>query len=190
MKSEGEGKGFEAWVESRDGRVRLNEYQVEHHPTRDGKSAYTECYLETIDDPIRIKVAKLPTLTLKTDWSCRCSIDGNDLSYSVWLAKFPTHRWKRIYQKDGNQHYICSLQFSPLPTTDDATQVTIKPTAWKDLGSIEITLQRGTWSPSRPHGLNVSDLTEGTADEKSKKGVILRLDSFSRLRAALPICEG
>ncbi|WVF65815.1 hypothetical protein IAT40_000552 [Kwoniella sp. CBS 6097] len=169
MLSNGKGKGFEAWVESKDDRVRLNEYQVEHHPARDGKSAYTECFLETIDEPFRIKVTKLASLRIKSDWECSCLIDGKNLSYNIWFERHIAKRWKSVYQEENGQYYKCSLLFSPLSTTDDKSKVTIDSSAWSTMGSIELVLKKGKYRPSYKLGLHVGSSAQGTADEKAKK---------------------
>ncbi|OCF31668.1 hypothetical protein I316_06673 [Kwoniella heveanensis BCC8398] len=184
MLSDGKGEGFEVGLHidrlSAQDSLEIgaeviftrHEYEVKHHPAEDGKSAYTECFLETIHEPIRIAVSKLPTLKINSDWQCRCLIDGHDLSYPVWLKNSPYDRWKSIYEQDGDQYYQCSLQFSPIPTTDSVEQVTIKTTALENLGNIEISLERGWYIQSIPVGLTVSALTAGVADEKAKKRAV------------------
>ncbi|WVF65818.1 hypothetical protein IAT40_000555 [Kwoniella sp. CBS 6097] len=165
----GNGEGFEAVVENKTTSESLNEHQIQHHPAQDGKSAYTECYLETIDEPFRIKISKLPTMDLVTDWHCRCTIDGHDLDYPIWYNSVPFHDWDKVYQDEGGQVYSSDLIFAPLPTTDDKDEITFDPLAWNTLGSIELVLRRGAFTPSAMAKPFVASLTQGTADEKAKK---------------------
>ncbi|WVQ93462.1 hypothetical protein IAU59_000536 [Kwoniella sp. CBS 9459] len=171
MLSHGKDAGFEAWVEGRDDKKRLNEYQIEHHPAENGDPAYTECFLETIDEPFRIVVDKLPQLRIKSDWDCTCRVDGINLRATVWPKKEPRYARDHIIQsqtKGGN--IKSSFRFAPLATTDDTAAVTLTSEALRAIGTIQIILRRGSYTYSGMGSwAGVAKLQPGIANEKSKK---------------------
>ncbi|WVQ93456.1 hypothetical protein IAU59_000530 [Kwoniella sp. CBS 9459] len=170
MIGQGGGLGIEALVENRDTFQPLNEYQIQHYPAKNGEPSYTECFLETIDDPVRIKVKKLPTLVSKgTDRQCRCYVDGVYLNYPFLYSGAETLEWESVYEKEGGKYYECSLRFAPLPTTDKLGDVTLDDSVWKNIGKIELTLRKGKCHLGGDMELWVPTLTQGIADEKAKK---------------------
>ncbi|OCF31657.1 hypothetical protein I316_06662 [Kwoniella heveanensis BCC8398] len=161
---------LEAWVEGKDNKKRLNEHQIQYHPARDGQSAYTECYLETIDETFRIVVEKLPQLHFKSDWRCRVYIDGAKLRNSVWQAKDDRYEKNSIQRLQGGSTIVkSSLRFAPLMTTDDPAKITLTGQNLQQMGSIEVTLQRGLWRFSARGLPDTAQLHQGIADEKGKK---------------------
>ncbi|WVW80190.1 hypothetical protein I302_102167 [Kwoniella bestiolae CBS 10118] len=175
MLSEGKAVGFEAWVDSKEDKIRLNEYQVTHHLAQGEKSAYVECYLETIDQPLRIQISRLPTLEDRRDIKVSTHIDGNLLRAKAWLGGEVSCRWDKIVQESatGEEGFITSsLHFTPLPSTDDPTKVTFSPNVLTTLGTIEIILQVGSYRANRRKGQSVSSaITSGNrvVDEKERK---------------------
>ncbi|OCF43334.1 hypothetical protein I317_02772 [Kwoniella heveanensis CBS 569] len=161
---------LEAWVEGKDNKKRLNEHQIQYHPARDGQSAYTECFLETIDETFRIVVEKLPQLHFKSDWRCRVYINGAKLQNSVWQAKDDRYEKNSIQRLQGGSTIVkSSLRFAPLMTTDDPAKITLTGQNLQQMGSIEVTLQRGLWRFSARGLPNTAQLHQGIADEKGKK---------------------
>ncbi|WWD05693.1 hypothetical protein V865_003774 [Kwoniella europaea PYCC6329] len=183
MLGESTGAAFEAWVGDKETGERLNEYQIEHHPAEDGQPAWSECFLETIDEPFQIKVVKTDLDSAsgrgsrsshrqaKQGISCVCTIDGESLSYSIWFDDSKSHGWTSVYEKDemDGKVYKASLNFAPLPTTDEVDKITIDDNKLKQLGVIEITIHKGYYMPAGPAGIKCSNIKVGTADEKAKK---------------------
>ncbi|WWD05695.1 hypothetical protein V865_003776 [Kwoniella europaea PYCC6329] len=148
MLAQGPAVGLEAWVEGKDDRKRLNEYQVQHHPARNGKSSYTECFLETIDERFVITVSKRDHPLARQDFRTSLSVDGSMIDQVAWLKTSSRLEWAELWEKHGDKARRSSLKFAPLPTTDDPTKVTIDPQAMKELGWIEITLELGEFAYS------------------------------------------
>ncbi|WVQ64955.1 uncharacterized protein L199_003125 [Kwoniella botswanensis] len=173
MLSVGNAIGFEAWVEERKDKIRLKEYQVTHHPAKGKESAYTECFLETVDQPFRIQISRLPNLKDHRDIRLSPYIDGNLLLAKAWLKDHKSCQWDHIVQKQeqGKRETIkSSLYFTPLPTTDDRTKVTISPETLRTLGTIEIVLEVGSYKPTGYEARHTSKLDKkGTIHEKTKK---------------------
>ncbi|WVF65837.1 hypothetical protein IAT40_000574 [Kwoniella sp. CBS 6097] len=170
MLSQGKDAGFEAWVEGRDDKKRLNEHQIQHHPAKNGRSAYAECFLETIDDPFRIVVEKLPPLRNKSGWECVRCVDGVDLKQPVWLKEADRIEKDTVYQSSTQAGIIQSaLKFAALPVSDDKTKITLNAEALQKLGTIEIILERGTCTYAGKGAFDTAILQRGVADEKGRK---------------------
>ncbi|WRT65739.1 uncharacterized protein IL334_002687 [Kwoniella shivajii] len=167
MLSDGDGAGFEAWVEGKNSKIRLNEHQVRHQAGNDGGPPYTECFLETNDEPFRIKIQKSPSTHGQSDYRCRAYVDGTLLGPSVWRSENESMGWDHIYQKSGGEHFSVSLQFSPI-----SDEVTLDLSKMKSIGNIELVLEKGAFRFKRRGRDSITDLVNGTADEKSKKGTI------------------
>ncbi|WVF65838.1 hypothetical protein IAT40_000575 [Kwoniella sp. CBS 6097] len=171
MFSQGKEVGFEAWVEARDDKKRLNVYQMEHHPAKDGQPAYTECFLETIDEPFRIVIEKLPGFRNKLDWQCQCLVDGIDLEDDAWPKETDRVERDHVYHQpqDGSGVLKSSLKFAPMQTSDDNEKITVSDEALTKYGTIEIILRRiiftfvGTEEPA------VTSLQQGIINEKCAK---------------------
>ncbi|WVQ64948.1 uncharacterized protein L199_003118 [Kwoniella botswanensis] len=183
MLGESTGAAFEAWVGDKATGERLNEYQIEHHPAEDGQPAWSECFLETIDEPFRIEVVKMGLDSAsgrgsrsshrqaKQGISCVCTFDGESLSYSIWFDDSKSHGWSGVYEKDemDGKVYKACLNFAPLPTTDEVDKITIDDNKLKQLGVIEIMIHKGYYMPAGPSGIKCTNIKVGTADEKAKK---------------------
>ncbi|WWC87921.1 uncharacterized protein L201_002821 [Kwoniella dendrophila CBS 6074] len=169
MLSEGETVGFEAWVEGRDDKIRLNEYQIQHHPAEDGEPAYTECFLETIDKPFRIMIKKLLSKHIKTDTQSIAYIDGNRLGQSVWHCGNEMRSYDKAYVVQSGKSHKVALVFAALDTTDNVDEVTISQSELKTLGTIKITLKSGAFYGKRRSYHETTEFVVGKADEKSKK---------------------
>nr|XP_019012042.1 uncharacterized protein I206_02880 [Kwoniella pini CBS 10737]OCF50823.1 hypothetical protein I206_02880 [Kwoniella pini CBS 10737] len=177
--------GFEAWVAKKDSDERLNEYQITHHPAADGQPPYSECFLETIDEPFEIKIAKKLIArgrhlvkrfgkTTHMGHRSECTIDGQRLSHSLWKEKYKDHCWSQILENDEEEGrcYSSCLKFAPLQTTDDPDQVNIDNDRLKNLGLIEITITKGLWveqGAMRGGRKQKNKLTNAIADERAKK---------------------
>ncbi|WWC68599.1 uncharacterized protein I206_102529 [Kwoniella pini CBS 10737] len=179
--------GFEAWVAKKDSDERLNEYQITHHPAADGQPPYSECFLETIDEPFEIKIAKKLIArgrhlvkrfgkTTHMGHRSECTIDGQRLSHSLWKEKYKDHCWSQILENDEEEGrcYSSCLKFAPLQTTDDPDQVNIDNDRLKNLGLIEITITKGLWveqGAMRGGRKQKNKLTNAIADERAKNTV-------------------
>ncbi|WWC87927.1 uncharacterized protein L201_002827 [Kwoniella dendrophila CBS 6074] len=159
---------LEAWVESSMTGKRLNEYKINHHPAVDGKDyPYTECFLETTDEPFAIHLRmKDKRLFDSREWRAKCCVDGRKLG-SSWDS--PSRVFSRIIQEEDGKLLESKLKFSPLPTTDEEQQVSIDSKTLQALGTITIQIQSGKWIPNTNKRKNWSKLVSGVAHEKSKK---------------------
>ncbi|WVR03784.1 hypothetical protein IAU60_000779 [Kwoniella sp. DSM 27419] len=168
MLSQGEGKGFEAWVEEAVSRKRLNEYEVEHHAAAGEDPAYAECFLETVEKPFRITVKKLPALRIHSDWECHCYVDGNSLDYPVWHKAHKSIDWDFIQEERAGRLHKSALKQM---TTDDPDLVTLHLDAdtLETIGVIEITLRRGGYSADGRKRKPVTSVETGIVHEKTKK---------------------
>ncbi|KAK6907391.1 hypothetical protein I203_101385 [Kwoniella mangroviensis CBS 8507] len=173
MLSEGKAVGFEAWVESKDDKIRLNEHQVTYHPPEGEGLAYSQCFLETIDQPFRIKLCRLPTLKDRRDIQLKLYIDGNLLKTQAWRDHRPTCEWDRIIfqQEQGTAPTIKSLlRFTPHPSTHDPDEVTITSDDMQTLGTIEIIMKAGSYSPACYRSATPSTMKKiGVVNEKERK---------------------
>ncbi|WWC96922.1 hypothetical protein V866_003797 [Kwoniella sp. B9012] len=183
MLAQGPAVGLEAWVEGKDDRKRLNEYQVQHHPAKNGESSYTECFLETIDEPFRIVVGKLAGKYRVKEFRAEVRVDGSPLDSRAWLWKDRLVTWDQLIHQDADGCKKSSLKFAPLPTTDDATKVTIDPITAKEVGTIEITLTLGSYGRGHIREVDSFRLDTGTVHEKGKKF------AYSVSTADSAICE-
>ncbi|WVW80183.1 hypothetical protein I302_102160 [Kwoniella bestiolae CBS 10118] len=169
MLSEGTAAGLEAWIEGKDDKKPLNEYQVQHHKAKNGESSYTECFLETTDDPFTINIRKVSGSMEKKQFQAKAYVDGNILESRAWLRYRLSQVWDKVYERDGGDFKRSSLQFSPIPTTDDPTLVTIDPITMSKIGTIEIDLEEGTLVETGVQEARSSQLSSGTVYEKGKK---------------------
>ncbi|WWC96914.1 hypothetical protein V866_003789 [Kwoniella sp. B9012] len=173
MLSEGKAVGFEAWVESKNDKIRLNEHQVTYHPQEGEGLAYSECFLETIDQPFRIKICRLPILKDRRDIQLKLYIDGNLLKTQAWQDHKPTCEWDRIIlqQEQGTAQTVQSLlRFTPHPSTDDPDEVTITSDDMQTLGTIEIIMKVGSYSPACYRSSTPSTMKDiGVVNEKERK---------------------
>ncbi|WVQ64946.1 uncharacterized protein L199_003116 [Kwoniella botswanensis] len=148
MLAQGQAVGLEAWVQGKDDRKRLNEYQVQHHPAKKGESSYTECFLETIDEAFVITLFKRDHPLASQDFRTSLFVDGSMIDQVAWLKTSSRLEWAEVWEKHEDKARRSSLKFAPLPTTDDPAKVTIDPLTMKELGSIEITLEPGEFAYS------------------------------------------
>nr|XP_019012043.1 uncharacterized protein I206_02881 [Kwoniella pini CBS 10737]OCF50824.1 hypothetical protein I206_02881 [Kwoniella pini CBS 10737] len=169
MLAQNHAAGFEAWVEGLDDQKRLNEYQIEHHPATEDKSSYTECFLETIDEPFKIMVNKPVKHNRNTEFRSTTKVDGHVLESFVWLKGYLTLWWDEVLEQEGGKTYTSKLKFAPTLTTDDPNQVTIDKAALSTLGTIEIILEKGKFAPSRMGNAQTTKIQAGVAHEESKK---------------------
>ncbi|WVR03783.1 hypothetical protein IAU60_000778 [Kwoniella sp. DSM 27419] len=169
MRSEGKSKGFEAWVEGREDQRRLNEYQIQHREARGDDPAYTECYLETIDEPFAIVVRKTSKMNITSQWKASCHVDGIYLGQSYWSQTVSSRRWNDLAVTSDDGVKLATLRFGPMATTDDPSKVTLKGEQLKRIGTIEIELRAGTWQHSGRGPAKGVSLKPGTAAEKAKK---------------------
>ncbi|WWC60360.1 uncharacterized protein I303_102931 [Kwoniella dejecticola CBS 10117] len=177
--------GFEAWVGRKDSPERLSEYQITHHLSTHEQPAYSECYLETIDEPFEIRISKRHVArgnhvqkkfgkNAHMGYRAECRVDGISLSYSCWKERYKDKCWNQVIERDEDgKSYSSSLKFAPLQTTDDPDQVTIDANKLQNLGLIEITLTRGYWveqarNDARGQG-KPKKWKNDVADEKMKK---------------------
>ncbi|OCF31658.1 hypothetical protein I316_06663 [Kwoniella heveanensis BCC8398] len=174
MLSGGANVGFEAYVQGTRDKKRLNEYQIRHRPAVDGQPPMIECFLETIHDTFKIVIRKTAELRIRSDWRCTCLVDGIDLTFAVWHEYEAVHQWDHFYESKAKGHkkvVRSALRFAPLPTTDDLEAITLTGEALKRAGTIELTLERGSWELER-NGLYEYDKLpkQKVANEKLKNG--------------------
>ncbi|KAK8861604.1 hypothetical protein IAR55_002427 [Kwoniella newhampshirensis] len=165
MHSHGREAGFEAWVESRQGKKRL----VTQKPGTETDPPYAQCFLETIDEAFAITVNKSEARHPHSDWQLQIYVDGRRLENFAWLKPSKTLMCDSIHTERDGRTYQSELLFTPLATTDDPTSVTLDAEKGKELGSIVITLERGTMVPSGFHRIPVTNIEPLIGDEKAKK---------------------
>ncbi|WWC87924.1 uncharacterized protein L201_002824 [Kwoniella dendrophila CBS 6074] len=172
MLSEGEAAGFDAWVEGKEDEKRLTEYQVKHHRAAKGESSYTECFLETIHQPFRINLRKLEDFKELWDFRVIIHIDGNAFDCRAWryVDNIFLISWgSALKEKDGG-HFTSDLVFAALPTTDDPEQITINHLTSKNLGTIEVAIDRVVCESGnlQEEETPYDGFIYGTLDEKGK----------------------
>nr|XP_019050416.1 hypothetical protein I302_00848 [Kwoniella bestiolae CBS 10118]OCF29346.1 hypothetical protein I302_00848 [Kwoniella bestiolae CBS 10118] len=105
----------------------------------------------------------------KKQFQAKAYVDGNILESRAWLRYRLSQVWDKVYERDGGDFKRSSLQFSPIPTTDDPTLVTIDPITMSKIGTIEIDLEEGTLVETGVQEARSSQLSSGTVYEKGKK---------------------
>ncbi|WWC87922.1 uncharacterized protein L201_002822 [Kwoniella dendrophila CBS 6074] len=162
--------GFEAWIENKESKVKLNEYRSERSAAKVGESSYTGCYLETIDEPFRICMSKSPGYIDDSDVRISVHADGNQLYRRAWLKGDNAEQTFTQLQEEKDGKYQTSLlRFAPLPTTDDPDKVTVNPATMQNIGIIEITLECGSYRKVGYKEDQIFKIESKIADEKEKK---------------------
>ncbi|WWC87925.1 uncharacterized protein L201_002825 [Kwoniella dendrophila CBS 6074] len=171
MLSHGIAAGLEAWIEAQDDGKRLDEYLLEVSPAEGEKSSHSKCFVETIDEPFSIILRKLPYYNDNYDLDVALWIDGNRVDFGGWLKQSGDNiRWDTIIQKEGGKCYDTTLKFSPLPTTDDLSKVTIDPETNEDIGTIAIIVRQGNYIEGAIGKKPIYEkITTGIVDEKAKR---------------------
>ncbi|WVQ78863.1 hypothetical protein IAT38_000954 [Cryptococcus sp. DSM 104549] len=163
--------GLEVWVETKDGGVRLNEYQVEHQrpSASSAHKGRTTCYLETTDEPFIICIKRNQAWSQGYDWQINHTIDGASQMLAYLKTAENPGKFKRIVEKVDGVMCESDLVFSPLATTDDPDKVNMSAEDMKNCGVIEISLSFGTYVKTSSGAYDTMSLKAGVAHEKAKK---------------------
>ncbi|WWC96925.1 hypothetical protein V866_003800 [Kwoniella sp. B9012] len=140
---------LESWIEGKSTQKRLSEHCIEYiHPSKD-TSSITSCFLETSPEPFVIRLKRSEKLFPGDDFRAICKVDGKDIGFSIWRADRLEYEWKAVWERRDGQLYQSSLIFDTLATTDDPSKVDISVRDLENIGTIVITLTRGTTRISR-----------------------------------------
>ncbi|WWC87913.1 uncharacterized protein L201_002813 [Kwoniella dendrophila CBS 6074] len=158
---------LEAWIEEKESKIRLNEYQVEHIPGNQIDPPTTICFLEITNEPFTINLEKSERLFIGSDLRAICEIDKRDIGFSIWKADLYQISWKSIWERDErNRLYKSSLKFDVVPTTTDPRKVDISTDDLESIGTISITITPGTTKRCRsPREVETFDKVKGKAME-------------------------
>ncbi|OCF57878.1 hypothetical protein L486_03899 [Kwoniella mangroviensis CBS 10435] len=157
---------LESWIEGKSTQKRFNEHCIEYKPSSDDTSAITSCFLETSSEPFVIRLKRSETLFPGDDFRAICEVDGKDIGFSIWRADRLEYDWKAVWERRDGQLYESSLTFDTLATTDDPSEVNISVRDLENIGTIVITLTRGTTKISRKgKGIELFNKVRGKAME-------------------------
>ncbi|WWD05698.1 hypothetical protein V865_003779 [Kwoniella europaea PYCC6329] len=140
---------LESWIEGKSTQKRLNEHCIEYKPPSKDTGSITSCFLETSPEPFVIRLKRSENLFPGDDFRAICEVDGKDIGFSIWRADRLEYEWKAVWERRDGDLYQSSLKFDTLATTDDPSKVDISVRDLENIGTIVITLTRGTTRTSR-----------------------------------------
>ncbi|WVQ64943.1 uncharacterized protein L199_003113 [Kwoniella botswanensis] len=157
---------LESWIEGKSTQKRLNEHCIEYKPPSKDAGAITSCFLETSPEPFVIRLKRSEKLFPGDDFRAICEVDGKDIGFSIWRGDRLEYEWKAVWERRDGQLYQSSLIFDTLATTDDPSKVDISVRDLENIGTIVITLTRGTTRTSRKRNeIELFDKVKGKAME-------------------------
>ncbi|WVQ78121.1 hypothetical protein IAT38_000202 [Cryptococcus sp. DSM 104549] len=150
-----------------------------HEYGMEGGVPFSECYLETIDEPFDITLSRTGDLLTTCDINAFTDIDGQHIkSMSMADGRATAHFGTYKYADEEGRLVQSVLRFRPLPTTDDPDEATVTEAQVDRLGTVEVTFRMGErrefWVDGRGGrggGMrrNSRALEVGVADERIKK---------------------